>query len=69
MPKKDILCREDKEKKMTMDLSSERIQIQLKLTTQETTDAGEDVEKEEPFGTLGGNANCFSHSGKQYGGS
>ena len=39
------------------------------ITTQATTDAGEVVEKEEPFCTAGGNANWCSHSGKQYGGS
>ena len=41
----------------------------LKLTTQETTDAGEDVEKQEPSCTVGENANWSSHSGKQCGGS
>ena len=41
----------------------------LKLTTQATTDVGEDAEKEEPLCTVGGNANWCSHSGKQYGGS
>ena len=42
----------------------------LKLTTQKTTDVGEDVEKGGgPFGTAAGNANWYSHSGKQYGGS
>ena len=39
------------------------------LTTEATTDAGEDVEKEDLFCTVGGNANWCSHSGKQYGGS
>ena len=42
---------------------------ELKLTTQETTDGGEDVEKEDLFCTAGGNANWCSHSRKQYGGS
>ena len=41
----------------------------LRLTTQETTDVGEDVEKGEPSYTAGGDANCCSHSGKQYRGS
>ena len=41
----------------------------LILTTQATTDAGEDVEKEEPSCTVGGNANQCRHSGKKYGGS
>ena len=36
----------------------------LKLTTQATTDVGEDAEKEEPFCTAGGNANRCSHPGK-----
>ena len=41
----------------------------LKLTTQETTDIGEDAEEGEPSCTVGGNANWCSHSGKQCGGS
>ena len=41
----------------------------LTLTTQATTDVGEDAEKEDLFCTAGGNANWCSHSGKQYGGS
>ena len=41
----------------------------LKRTNQETIDAGEDVEKGEPFCTVGGNTNWYSHSGKQRGGS
>ena len=41
----------------------------LTLTTQATTDIGEDAEKEDLFCTVGGNANWCSHSGKQYGGS
>ena len=40
----------------------------LKLTTQEATDIGEDVEKGEPSYTSG-NANWCSHSGEQSGGS
>ena len=39
------------------------------LTTQATTDVGEDAEKEDLFCTAGGNVNWCSHSGKQYGGS
>ena len=38
----------------------------LKSTTQGTTDVGKDVEKEEPYCTVGGNANWYSPSGKQY---
>ena len=35
-----------------------------KFNNLETTDVGEDVEKREPFCTVGGNANWCSHSGK-----
>ena len=38
-------------------------------TSQETTNIGEDAEKQEPSNTVAGNANWYSHSGKQYGGS
>ena len=48
----------------TLDLSE-----WLTLTTQATTDVGEDAEKEKLFCTAGGNANWCSHSEKQYGGS
>ena len=41
----------------------------LTLTTQATRDVGEEVEKEDFFCTAGGNANWYSHSGKQYEGS
>ena len=37
-----------------------------KIKTQETG-VGKDAEKGEPSGTVGGNANWCSHSGKQYG--
>ena len=40
----------------------------LKGTNEETIDAGEDVEKQEPSCTAGGDANWCSHSGKQCGG-
>ena len=40
-----------------------------KLTRQETTNVGEDVEKGEPSCTVGGNVNWCSHSGKLCGGS
>ena len=40
-----------------------------KLTRQETTNVGEVVEKGEPSYTLGGNANWYSHFGKQCEGS
>ena len=39
------------------------------ITTQATTDVGEDAEEEDLFRTAGGNANWCSHSGKQYAGS
>ena len=32
------------------------------------TSVGEDVEKREPLGTIGGNVNWYSHYGEQYGG-
>ena len=41
--------------------------IRVAKLTQKTTDVGEDVEKEELFGTAGGNAHWYNHSGKQYG--
>ena len=41
----------------------------LTLTTQATTDIGEDAEKEDLFCIVGGNASWCSHSEKQYGGS
>ena len=31
------------------------------------THVGEDVEKKKPSCTVGGNANCCGHCGKQYG--
>ena len=37
-----------------------------KLTTQETTDVGKDVEKGQLSYTAGENANWCSHSGKEY---
>ena len=40
-----------------------------KLTRQETTNVGEDVEKGEHSCMAGGNENWCSHSGKQCGGS
>ena len=36
----------------------------LKLTSRETTDVGEDAEKEEPSYTAGENTSWCSHSGK-----
>ena len=39
-----------------------------KLTRQDTTIAGEDMEKGDPSYTAGGNASWYSHFGKQCGG-
>ena len=39
----------------------------MKKINQQTTSAEEDVEKGEPFCTVGGNANWCSHCGKQCG--
>ena len=38
-----------------------------KINTQETTDVGDNAKKAGPSYTIGGNANWYSHSGKQYG--
>ena len=38
------------------------------ITTEATTDVGEDAERQDFFCTVGGNASWCSHSGKQYGG-
>ena len=39
-----------------------------KWTRQEKTNVGEDMEKGHPSYTVGGNAGCYSHFGKQRGG-
>ena len=39
----------------------------LTVTTQATTDVGEDAEKEDLFCIVGGNESWYSHSGKKYG--
>ena len=39
----------------------------LKGTTQETTDIGKEAEEGKYFCPVGGNANWYSHYGKQYG--
>jgi len=51
------------------DISPYTCQEWLKSTTQKTTGVNKDVGKGEPSCTIGGNANWYSHSGKQYGGS
>ena len=38
-----------------------------KIKMQETTSVGKNVEKKEPLCPVGGNANWYSHYGKQYG--
>ena len=46
------------------------LSVWLTLTTQATTDVGEeDAEKEDLFCIVGGNASWYNHSGKQYEGS
>ena len=52
--------------KTSMRYTSHQLEWQ-KLTGQETTDVGEDVEKGDPSYTVGGNAIWCSHSEKQYG--
>ena len=41
----------------------------LSLRRLQITNAGEGAEKREPFYTVGGNINWYSHYGTQYGGS
>jgi hypothetical protein len=41
----------------------------LRLKTQVTADAGEDVEEKEYFSIAGGIASWYNHSGNQFGGS
>jgi hypothetical protein len=41
----------------------------LRIKSQVTADAGEDVEKEEHFSITGGIANWYNHSGSQIGSS
>ena len=41
--------------------------VRMAIINKSKTSAGEDVEKEEPLCTVGGNADWCSHCGKQYG--
>ena len=50
-------------------LTPVRVAKMNKTGDSKTGGAGEDVEKREPSCTVGGNANWYSHSGQQYGGS
>ena len=43
--------------------------VKMALRNLETTDAGEDVEKQEHFYTIGGSVNQFNHYGRQCGNS
>ena len=49
---------------MRYHLTPVRMAISIYL---QTKGAGKDAEKGEAFGTVGGNADCCSHCGKQYG--
>ena len=53
--------------KTTMQINNNNQLEWPSLTSQQTTNAGEDVEKREPSYTVGGNVNWSSHCGKQYG--
>ena len=41
--------------------------VRMVIINNQQTSAGEDVEKGEPFYTVGENADWYSHCGKQYG--
>ena len=43
------------------------ILVRMPIIINQQTSAGEDVEKEEPFCTVGGNADFCSHCGNQFG--
>ena len=53
--------------KTTMRYHLTPVRMAIPSIDQQTTSAGEDVEKGEPFCTVGGNADWCSHCGKQYG--
>ena len=49
------------------EVPSHATQLWLLSKCLQTINAGEDLEKREPFYTVGGNANLFSHYGEQFG--
>ena len=53
--------------KTTMRCHLTPVRVWPSLTSQQTTNAGEDMEKGECSHTVGGNVNFYDHHGKQYG--
>ena len=62
----DVTKHQKMQIKTTGDITS-HLSEWLSSMNQQTTSAGEDVEKGEPFCTVSGNADWCSHCGKQYG--
>ena len=52
--------------KTTMRYHLTPVRMAIPSIDQQTTSAGEDVEKGEPFCIVGGNADWYSYCGKQY---
>ena len=59
-----LIIREKQIKTMRYHLTTVRMAT---INNHQTTSAGEDVEKREPFNTVGRKADWCSHCGKQYG--